>query len=142
VTLSICGLGFLDETEVETLHGAQTFDADEPAASRPDDVQIDTYQPTAPTPAAPAKSEAAPRHPSPQKPPRRTWGDWLDDLEAELGGCEAEDEVNEIVGREQTRKATETLRNGAADRLNKMIRDTYDRVVTNNAPPLDDDIPL
>jgi hypothetical protein len=28
VTLSICGLGFLDESEVETLHGAYTFDAE------------------------------------------------------------------------------------------------------------------
>jgi hypothetical protein len=28
VTLSICGLGFLDESEVETLHGARTIDAE------------------------------------------------------------------------------------------------------------------
>lgn len=31
VTLSICGLGFLDESEVETLQGAATFDADKRA---------------------------------------------------------------------------------------------------------------
>jgi len=121
-------------TSDELQHGGATIDA---APASTDDVRIDTYQPTAPAPGAPPKSE-----PAPQKKARRTWADWLDDLEAELGGCEAEDEVNEIVGREQTRKATETLRNGAADRLNKMIRDAYDRVVTNNAPPLDDEIAL
>ncbi len=30
VTMSICGLGFMDESEVETLPGARTFDADVP----------------------------------------------------------------------------------------------------------------
>ena len=123
---------------------AQNPDDDDGEATRPAPRgSTERWEPTgAPMREASAKSEPAPRPPSQPKQQRRTWADWLDELEAELGGCEAEDEVNEIVGREQTQKATETLRNGAADRLNKMIRDTYDRVVTNNAPPLDDDIPL
>jgi len=113
---------------------------EEPA--RADDVHIDTYQPTADTPAVTKPVTPPVRPPSQQKQQRRTWADWLDDLEAELGGCEAEEEVNEIVGREQTQKATETLRNGAADRLNKMIRNAYDRITSANAPPLDSEIPL
>src|SRR4051812_10298250 len=74
VTMSICGLGFLDESEVETLPGVKTFDAD--AASAPETVP-----------------QRIPKQPQVSEPvtiteqPRRTWRTLLDDIAGMLAAA-------------------------------------------------------
>lgn len=109
VTLSICGLGFLDETEVESLiatQGAQPFDAAEPLP------------------------EAAPTLPPPQEPKSngRTVGGFLAALATDLAACETVEAVDAIAAREDVRKAGGFLKGQPFDEFNAMFRTAYDRI--------------
>jgi hypothetical protein len=98
VTLSVCGLGLTDEAELDTLPGAQVFDADhEP--------------PVVPMRAAAASMPRAERvadptvYDPPPQPERRSWAQWAESMEIaardaapeELGNLLAKAEVTEIV---------------------------------------------
>lgn len=114
VTLSICGLGFLDESEVETLHGAATFDADaEPAPP----ARIKTDQPTDRRAAINAEVPL-------DKPKPQTMGAWLNALEADLKDAMAAPDpgvaVDVILARDDVRKAHVSFPPVAKQRLREI----------------------
>ena len=111
VTLSVCGLGFLDETEVETLvpQGAQTFDAE-------GTVEIDATTvepPPSPGPVVypPPREGPPPEPPKPEAKPKgkRTVRDWLEDFKRDCKGAATKDEAQEILEREAVVNCRETF---------------------------------
>ncbi|HEY2617834.1 MAG TPA: hypothetical protein VGI78_10885 [Acetobacteraceae bacterium] len=93
VTLSICGLGLLDETEVETLPNAQVYDAE---AETPATDARDALNKSVPL------ADATP-------PKRMSIREWMDEFEAECAGARSEDEANAILTRQQVMEAEEKL---------------------------------
>jgi hypothetical protein len=86
VTMSICGMGFLDESEVETLHGAKTYDADE-------------EQPVAQihSPAPPVNDPPPERAKTPNETKRRTAREWLDNLALNLSAAQTVADIDAIA---------------------------------------------
>lgn len=82
VTLSICGLGFMDESELDTLGSIQTFDAGEP---------------TPPPGRKPAVSDQQPTEASDTKPDR--WERYKRDLQGALGTATSWVDVRKIEDR-------------------------------------------
>jgi len=54
-------------------------------------------------------------------PKKRTWGDFLDELEIDFANAQTADAVDEILARPAVQSAQDTLKNGARDRLQHMI---------------------
>jgi hypothetical protein len=108
VTLSICGLGFLDESEVETLHGAYTFDAE--AELPPQRQQQASAAREAINAEVPMRAAAAPMQRAPSvAAPRQTFEDpllepdgpkWMANLRAALEAATSREEVEEIGAHE------------------------------------------
>jgi len=117
VTLSICGLGLTDESELDTMPGAYTYDPSDPAPTidadtPPDerDALNDAIPMTKQVPLNKAAAAATPRAPRvaekvPQ-PERKSWAQWAETLEiadrdtqdtAAIGRLIARAEVAEIV---------------------------------------------
>lgn len=87
-TLSICGLGFLDESELETMPGVQTFDADAPVI------------------------------PMPQAEPKRmTAREWLDQFERDCEAATTEEQANKILEQERVMRADDWLPAAARGRF-------------------------
>jgi hypothetical protein len=87
-TLSICGLGFIDESDLDGMPGAMTFDADAPVV------------------------------PMPQEQTRRqTTREWLDEFERDCAKATTEAEANEILQRERVIRADEWLPDAAKGRF-------------------------
>lgn len=121
VTLSICGLGMLDESEVESMRtmGA-TIEPDAPA-------------PEAPPPAPPPSSSGT--------VPRQSIAAWLDELERDLDAALTADAVLEIGERPNVIAAQSKLKNGALARFNKLMSDAISRTycVTGDGEVIDQD---
>jgi hypothetical protein len=100
VTLSICGLGFMDESEVEALPGARTFDADAPVVPMP----------------------------SEQPPKRLTIREWLDQFEQECTAAKTLAEATAICDREDVLRASEALPPAGQARFQKVRQAMLDRV--------------
>lgn len=66
--------------------------------------------------------------------PKRTWGDFLDDLELDLANATSAPEVDAILARQAVQTAQDTLKNGAKDRLQHML----DAALKRTAPSLED----
>lgn len=124
VTLSICGLGFMDETEVETLQGVVTYDADAPAPEPPKGDLRDEINREVPL-----------------TPPKRTARAWLDELRHQVALCASREEVEALAGTEQVRKAQQHFRNGALEELNAIMADGMERFAADGADDADDDFP-
>jgi hypothetical protein len=111
VTMSICGMGFLDETEVETLSGAVTYDAEaEPSSPRND--------------ATPDRVMHAPAPPKQQ----RTAAAWLVELRAKLDAATDDAAVEAIAASDEVKKMLGWMKNGALAELNAMLADAVERV--------------
>lgn len=104
-TLSICGLGYLDESEVDTLPGAMTFDAEDraPIVTR-DMAQRERINEEVPLQPAAAAMPRPPRkvEEPPKKQVERTdaqWEAWLDKLKAACEILQRRSEVEEVAAR-------------------------------------------
>lgn len=106
-TLSICGLGFLDESELETMPGVQTFDADAPVVPMPQQQEQ-------------------------QK--RMTAREWLDQFEADCRDAKTEDEANAVLQQERVLRVDEWLPAAARGRFLAVKNEMVARVFT---PPED-----
>jgi hypothetical protein len=106
VTLSVCGLGHLDESEVETIDGT-AYDVDPPPppvlASDPSPTQ------TTRTPLGP------PRHEEEEKP--KTIGQFLEGLDRELETAPDSDAINALLRSERVELAKKRLSGEARQRL-------------------------
>lgn len=71
--------------------------------------------------------------PMDQPAKKRTWGDFLDELDAELAHTQTGAEVDAILARPAVQKALDTLQNGAKDRLQHMLDAAIKR--TSEDPP-------
>lgn len=73
------------------------------------------------------------------QPKRRSVAQWLDDLEQEIAQALASEApkaaVDAILGRDDVKKAEDTLKNGANARLAKIIQDA----VANSSTPIEED---
>src|SRR5215469_11823468 len=107
VTLSICGLGLLDESEVETLPNAQTYDAEAEAP---------------PVKVAPSLRDemnaAVPLEDTPRKP---TINEWLQSFELAAKDCVSLTEVNRLVSSPDVQRAMAAFKNGAKAKLDDII---------------------
>lgn len=106
-TLSLCGLGFLDESELETMPGVQTFDADAPVVPMP---QQDQQQ------------------------KRMTAREWLDQFETDCRNATTEEEANVVLQQERVLRADEWLPPAARGRFLAVKNELVGRVFT---PPDD-----
>jgi hypothetical protein len=100
VTLSICGMGFLDESELDTMPGAKIIDHTEEAT-------------------APEPPKVAPK--------RQTSKEWLDETGVELATAPDTDALNAIFARPKYKQMREWLTNGALDRLLFMENQAIER---------------
>lgn len=145
VTLSLCGLGLLDESELESMNGAQTFDAEEappppvpmprvePAAERYAQ-QAPQRQPEPPkvAPAAPG-AEQAPAPATTEPPPgqlalgdapkRRTKQQWLDDLELKLQTCQTSDDRRLIHESREVKEAKDKFTGASLNELWRLLNE-------------------
>lgn len=118
VTMSICGLGFLDESEVETLPGATTYDAEaEPPLVRLPHTEVYSRR---------DDINAA----VPIAPKRQTVGAWLADLRLRLDACASIEDLDAIATSAEVRRALEGLKNGALSELNAILAEAIDRLRT------------
>lgn len=127
VTLSICGLGFLDESEVETLSGAVTYDHDAPPAES-------TPPPSSPRDAINASVPLAPAK------PRQTISEWLEAMELALKDAgENRVQVDKVLFDARNMQIAARLMNGALERYNRMKAAAIQRA--NPSPPPEDEVP-
>lgn len=147
VTLSICGLGFLDESEVETLHGAYTFDAD--ADLSPQHQQQTSSAREAINAAVPMRAAAAatPRPPSVAAKPERTdeqWHAWLAKLRAACTVLRTRDEIVEVAGKATVGDALATGPGFVQREISAILAENYARFAADDgaeAAEPDDDFP-
>ena len=79
---------------------------------------------------------------APPTAPRPTVIEWLDALETRLRAAQTAGAVDAIIAEEATQKALDTLRNGARERLNALVKAALGRTQADpdpSAPPPDDD---
>jgi hypothetical protein len=127
VTLSVCGLGLLDETEVETLPHVQTFDA---TAEPTHDRQSQVYQ-REDHPALSRREQV--NRDTPMLDPatrKQTTAEWLDDYERDLGAAQTTEEVDAVLGRKDVQAMAGWLKNGVLDRFNTSAARAHKRVAT------------
>jgi hypothetical protein len=82
---------------------------------------------THPGPTIEARAEVV-REPDAPEPPKRTRGQFLDALEAELRECQSWDALVAIEARDDVQKARDTFVNGAAERLSDMLDAARERL--------------
>jgi len=85
---------------------------------------------------APVRAE-----PVPTEPRKPTITEWLDALQTRLDVAQTADAVDEIVASVEVQKALDGLRNGAKDRLNKMLTDAEARTAPPTNGPDDEEMP-
>jgi hypothetical protein len=106
VTLSICGLGQTDESELDTMPGARVFDAEDDVPVAPIRTARDAINDSIPlkaaaaaTPRAPRKADAEVYDAEPAEKPQRTdeqWEVWVAKLRAACAVMKHRQEVVEI----------------------------------------------
>jgi len=104
VTLSICGLGFMDESELDTLGSIQTFDAGEPT----------------PPPGRKAVSDQQATEVYGAKPDQ--WERWKTSLQHALDAAQTWDDVRKIADRASVQTALGTEAGAAPFRIQRDIR--------------------
>jgi hypothetical protein len=128
VTLSICGLGWTAEDELDTMPGATTFDADAEA-------------PPAPQPLSEREqfNRAVPM-PSPERP-AAAWQAWLDKLEGALADLKP-DAIAEMQARPTVRDAREQGPQWVRDAIDRVFTHAYAAAAVANAEAEADEIPF
>lgn len=134
VTLSICGLGQTDESELDTMPGARVFDAedDEPVAPiRTTRDAINDSVPLRPAAAAtprPERKVAAEVYASSLDPLEETDArQWLLNLEMLLANAQSREEVEDIGGHHSVGTAVSKAPDDIKRRVNKLLADNFGR---------------
>lgn len=121
VTLSICGLGFTDESELEGMRGVQTWDYD--AEPPPPEA---TQPPTGHDKLAGQYEAVDPPKPSPDRP-EAAWRDYVDKLQARLVPLTKQPAIEELAMR---KSVTDALTHGpqwVKDEIMAMFAEARDR---------------
>jgi hypothetical protein len=125
VTLSIRGLGFLDESELDTLPGARVFDPEEPVPETSAPVVTTPPPPAAPNPTTETKPPTA------TKPPR--FESWFEELKMDLAQAQSRLGVEAISGRTKVQDVLGAANAGSvqaerASRVLDLFADAYERM--------------
>lgn len=135
VTLSICGLGFLSEDELDTMAGVQTFDHDAelppPAPPQP---------PTARDRQAAQYDAGPPKPPSPQRPDA-AWRQWVDTLQARLAPLTEITAIEEMAERRSVLDAIEHGPTWVQDETRALFAETRERAAKYAATEADAELP-
>jgi hypothetical protein len=131
VTLSICGLGFTDESELETIPGAKTFDAEEPppapiraaAAAMPKAERIARLAPTYDEPQPVVESPA----PASSTFTDEQWQASLTSLRGKAAGCTNRAQVAELGEDKKLAKALLAAPQWVQDEISDILADAYGR---------------
>jgi hypothetical protein len=126
VTMSICGLGYLDETEVETLSGGKTFDLDA-INPKPDEAVVKRLvQPTPPSDLRTAINDEVPdRIMHAPAPPKKTVREITRD---KLAACQTVEDVVAVADLSFVRRALEQAEPDVKQELSDMLAEAYARV--------------
>lgn len=103
VTLSICGMGMAEESEVEAMHGAVV-----------ESVSLPPQAPEIPTLDEPPK-------------PKRGFPEWLAEFKLAADACEGQAEFEELCSREEITRVTAKLKNGMKEEFDQVVAMTLDR---------------
>lgn len=122
VTLSICGLGFTDEAELETIQGVQTYDAEE-----------------TPPPAPLTRREQINRDVPLTPAPRRTVGQFLEEINDKFRGCNSQAEVTALSGSDEVQTALKMFKDTPKAQLDDIIAEAVHRFSPKEPPPKPDD---
>ncbi len=117
VTLSICGLGYLDEDEVATLPGAVTYEHDAPAPERPE-VRTPTPRPSG---WAPLNPDGGVPMDQPAQPRRPTAAEWLDAFEIACGDAQSAEAADKLITSDESLKMRDFLTGAAKARYDSII---------------------
>ena len=143
VTLSICGLGMSDESELDTMPGAYTYDPNDPTPTIGGDAPQDAREAINDAVPMPAAAAATPR------PPRRTeaatasytdaqWKAWLAKTSAAMDVLRSRQEVVEVGERESVKNAIEKGPDWLKRDLDELLHHHYTRF-PDDETPVDDD---
>lgn len=134
VTLSICGLGLTDESELDAIPGAYTFDAEAP--------------PPAPIVAQPSRrreqiNAEVPVEPQPQK---MTWTQLLKSFELAISDAESADEITRILQSNQMVEAKAHIAKARSEHQQKfeeimILADARRQAFAETTPHGDDEAP-
>lgn len=140
VTLSLCGLGWTSEDELDTIPGAVTFDAEaEVPSPTPQDAR-DAINAAVPIRAAAAATPRPPRR-SEAPPAERTddqWQGWLTKLRDALGVLRTRQEVVEVGERGSVGDALATGPGWVQREISAALADAYAKF-PEDEPAIDDD---
>jgi hypothetical protein len=149
VTLSICGLGQTDESELDTMPGARVFDAEDDVPVAPIRTARDALNDTIPLRSAAAATPRAPRKADPvvyetgidaddmPDPLDETDGSqWLRNLDVALANAQSQDEVVAIGGHASVGHATANAPEHIKRRVSELLAKAFARF----APDGDDDL--
>lgn len=157
VTMSICGLGFLDETEVDTIPGVYTFDAEAeprqdvvvhgkrpmPPLVRAEEPIYPPRQPTEPPdsspPAVSSSANAPPRgsmRETAQEIERKRDQKFIADLALEFANAKTEEDANEISASLTGRSKMPAW---MQDEIHELEVDTLDRIRRGEQEPNESD---
>ena len=121
VTLSICGLGWASEDELDTMPGAQTFDAEEEP----------------PVPPVRARSVEPPVESTPS---RLTPEQWLDSLALALRDAHTPEAINAILDSPRVLQARQRAAGAIKQRLDAMVAEAAARAAPKPDEPWEDPI--
>jgi len=146
VTLSICGLGQTDESELDTMPGARVFDAEDDVPVAPIRTARDALNDSIPLKAARAATPRPERRvdptvydAEPAEKPQRTdeqWRAWIDKLRAACATLKHRQEVVEIGNKPSVGDAIATAPDWARREISAILAENYARF----GADLEDDI--
>ena len=140
VTLSICGLGITDESELDTMPGAMAFDHDAPEPTnetrsmRAAAASIRRADKIAEK--APVYEAGDPPPPSPERT-REQWQSWLQKLHSALAVLSSRAEVVELAGRKTVGDAIADGPQWVRDEISALLAEAYARFPEGAAPDED-----
>jgi len=122
VTLSICGLGFTDESEIDSIPGAKAFAVDEEPPTAP--IRTAIAAEPAPEPTASAESASD-----------KKWHAWLHRLRQATEDAIDRAAVVEIGGRQSVADALASAPDWVKDDIRAMLADAFGRMPEEAAEP-------
>ncbi|HKW20953.1 MAG TPA: hypothetical protein VJO13_06230 [Ktedonobacterales bacterium] len=121
VTLSICGLGQTDESELDTMPGAQVFDAE-------DELPVAPIRAAA-APMPPAERKVDPTvYETPAAPEKRTWAQWKDALELAVKDARTPEERGRLLAKAEVTEIVRLARLGPYSPAKARIIELYEEV--------------
>jgi hypothetical protein len=147
VTLSICGLGQTDESELDTMPGARVFDAEDDVPVAPIRTARDALNDTIPLRSAAAATPRPERKVAPQvydaeeefDPLDETDGRlWLRNLDVALANAQSQDEVVAIGGHASVGHATANAPEHVKRRVSELLAKAFARFAPDGDADLDE----